>query len=83
MGFFLNSFSGIINAYVGDVLPSKLLGRAFGILFAFSFCVGALASYLMGLISDICSLSISMLFLGIISLVGAIVSIITPRNLAG
>ena len=80
MGFFLNSFSGIINAYVGDVIPFKLLARAFGILFAFSFCIGALASYLMGLISDVSSLSMSMLLLGIISLAGAIVSIIIPRK---
>lgn len=79
-GFFLNSFSAIINAYVGDLLPSQLLGKAFGITFTFSTCISALAPYAMGFISDRSSISMSMLFLGIVSLIGALFSLKSPKK---
>jgi len=82
-GFFLNCFSGIMNAYIGDYLPSHLLGKAFGIIFTFSICLSAFAPYVMGVISDKSSLSMSMLFLGIISLVGALISMMTPKKFNG
>ncbi len=78
-GFFLNSFSGVINAYARDFLPSQVMGKAFGILFTFSICISAFAPYIMGIISDRSSLTISMYFLGVVSLVGALASIKTPK----
>jgi len=75
LGFSLNAFSGIINAYIADLLPSHLLGKAFGITFTFSICISALAPYLMGAISDKSSLATSMLFLSVISLIGMVSSL--------
>jgi len=56
------------------------LGKAFGIIFTFSICAGAFAPYMMGVISDNSSLSTSMLFLGIISLAGALLAVLTPKK---
>jgi len=82
-GFFINSFSGIINAYMGDYLPPRLLGRAFGITFTFSICISAFAPYVMGFISDMSSLSTSMLFLSFMSLIGALASLKKPKKFQG
>ncbi len=79
-GFFINSFSGIINAYIGDYLPARVLGRAFGITFTFSICVSALAPYVMGYISDRSSLTMSMLFLGFVSIAGALTTLWHPKK---
>jgi len=81
LGFFLNSFSGIINAYTGDYLPPQIMGKAFGMVFTFSICVSSLAPYLMGVISDKSSLGMSMGFLGLVSIVGAAVALKTPRRI--
>jgi MFS family permease len=80
LGFFLNSFSGIVNAYLGDLFPSEVLGKAFGITFTFSICISAFSPYVMGVISDHSSLSTSMLFLGIICFIGILVSLHNPRR---
>lgn len=82
-GFFINSFSGIINAYIGDYLPPRLLGKAFGITFTFSICISAFAPYVMGFISDMISLSMSMLFLSLMSLIGALTSLKAPKPFSG
>lgn len=79
-GFFINSFSGIINAYTGDYLPPHVLGRAFGITFTVSICVSSLAPYIMGYISDRSSLMASMLFLGLISIAGALTALRSPKQ---
>lgn len=79
-GFFINSFSGIMNAYIGDYLPPHVLGRAFGITFTFSICVSAFAPYVMGFISDRSSLSMSMLFLGFVSVMGALMMLRSPKK---
>jgi MFS family permease len=79
-GFAINSFSGIINAYIGDYLPPQVLGRAFGLTFTFSISVSAFAPYVMGYISDRSSLTMSMLFLGLVSVVGALVTLRSPRK---
>lgn len=77
-GFFINSFSGIINAFTRDMLPAKIMGRAFGIIFTFSICISSLSPYVMGIISDKFSLSESMLFLSVIAFAGVIVTVMTP-----
>jgi sugar phosphate permease len=83
LGFFLNSFSGIINAYTGDYVPSQIMGKAFGMVFTFSICVSSLAPYIMGVISDRSSLAMSMAFLGAVSFVGAVVALKKPTRIGG
>lgn len=80
LGFFLNAFSGVINAYTADFLPPQALGKAFGITFTFSISVSALAPYLMGIIAHRSSLAMSMLFLSIVSFVGIVSSLKTPKK---
>jgi len=80
MGFFINSFSGIVNAYLGDFIPAKILGRAFGIIFTFSICFSSLAPYVMGIISDHSSLATSMLFMSAVSAAGALFSLKSPKK---
>ena len=81
-GFFINTFSGVINAYTRDLLPPQIMGKAFGIIFTFSICLSSLSPFLMGIISDRSSLSMSMLFLSIVSLLGLSVSLKTPKPFA-
>lgn len=81
-GFFINSFSGIVNAYIRDYLPPDIMGRAYGILFTCSICVSAFAPYVMGIISDKSSLAVSMLFLCFVSLAGIVISFKTPKKVA-
>ncbi len=80
-GFFINSFSGIVNAYTRDYLPPHVMGRALGIIFTFSICVSSFAPYVMGAISDRFSLSTSMAFMGAVSFMGALMTYKTSRNL--
>jgi MFS family permease len=82
-GFFINSFSGVINAYTRDLLPPEIMGKAFGLIFTVSICAGAFSPYVMGIISDKSSLCVSMLCLGAVSLAGAAVSIKRPKLLVG
>lgn len=77
-GFFINSFSGIINAFTRDMLPADIMGKAFGIIFTFSICISSFSPYVMGIISDKFSLSESMLFLSFIAFAGVITTIMTP-----
>jgi len=79
-GFFINSFSGVINAYTRDLLPPEIMGKAFGIIFTFSICVSAFSPYAMGIISDRSSLSGSMLFMSVIALIGAVTSLKIPKR---
>ena len=81
LGFFLNSFSGIINAYTGDYMPPQVMGKAFGMVFTFSICVSSFAPYIMGVISDRSSLAMSMAFLGAVSFVGAVVALKKPNRI--
>jgi len=81
LGFFLNSFSGIINAYTGDYVPPQIMGKAFGMVFTFSICVSSFAPYIMGVISDKSSLAMSMAFLGAVSFVGAVVALKKPKRI--
>ncbi|MHB1024175.1 MAG: MFS transporter [Desulfobacteria bacterium] len=78
VGFLINSFAPISNAYTADRIPPELRGKAFGIIFTFSICLSSLAPYIMGAISDRTSLSTSMIFLSVASLTGAGVSMIDP-----
>lgn len=78
VGFLINSFSPISNAYTADLIPPELRGKAFGIIFTFSICLSSLAPYIMGAISDRTSLATSMIFLSVASLIGAGVSMIDP-----
>jgi len=80
LGFFLNSFAPITNAYTADLIPSELRGKAFGLIFTFSVCLSAFSPYVMGAISDWTSLSESMLFLSVISLIGGFLSMINPKK---
>ena len=80
MGFFINSFAGVVNAYLGDFIPAKILGRAFGIIFTFSICFSSLAPYVIGVISDYSSLTTSMLFMCAVSAGGALFSLRSPRK---
>jgi MFS family permease len=82
-GFFINSFSGVINAYTRDLLPPEAMGKAFGLIFTVSICTSAFSPYVMGIISDRSSLSMSMLFLGAVSLTGAFISLKRPKLLRG
>jgi MFS family permease len=77
-GFFINSFSGIINAFTRDLLPAEIMGMAFGIIFTFSICISSLAPYIMGIISDRFSLSESMFFLAIVAVAGVVTTIFAP-----
>ena len=79
-GFFINCFSGIINALTRDMLPADMMGRAFGIIFTFSICLSSLSPYIMGIISDKFSLSVSMLFLSGIAFVGLFITIMIPST---
>jgi MFS family permease len=80
LGYFINAFSGIINAYTADQLPPQVLGKAYGIMFTFSICVSALAPYVMGVISDHTSLAMSMLFLSGVSVMGLLTALINPKK---
>ncbi len=80
LGFFLNSFAPITNAYTADLIPPELRGKAFGLIFAFSICLSSLSPYIMGKISDRTSLAMSMLFLSIISLIAGFISMINPKG---
>ncbi|MDZ7832597.1 MAG: MFS transporter [Desulfobacterales bacterium] len=79
-GFFINSFSGIINAFARDLLPPDVMGMAFGIIFTFSICISSLAPYIMGIISDKFSLSESMLFLAFIAVAGVVITLLIPAK---
>jgi sugar phosphate permease len=74
-GFFINSFSGIINAFARDLLPAEIMGTAFGIIFTFSICISSLAPLIMGIISDYFSLAESMFFLALVAVAGVVVTI--------
>ncbi|MGB7631470.1 MAG: MFS transporter [Candidatus Deferrimicrobium sp.] len=78
VGFLINSFSPISNAYTADLIPPELRGKAFGIIFTFSICLSSLSPYIMGTISDRTSLATGMIFLSGASLLGAGVSMINP-----
>ena len=80
VGFLINSFAPISNAYTADVIPPELRGKAFGIIFTFSICLSSLSPYIMGAISDRTSLATSMIFLSASALVGAGVSMIDPGS---
>ena len=82
-GFFINSFSGIINAFTRDLLPAEIMGTAFGIIFTFSICISSLAPYIMGIISDRFSLADSMFFLAIVAIAGVVVTVLAPGKPAG
>jgi MFS family permease len=81
VGFLINSFAPISNAYTADLIPPELRGKAFGIIFTFSICLSSLSPYIMGAISDRTSLATSMIFLSGASLLGAGVSMIDPGGL--
>jgi MFS family permease len=78
LGFLINSFAPISNAYTADLVPPRLRGKAFGLIFTFSISLSSLAPCIMGAISDRTSLSDSMLFLAAAALLGAAVSAIDP-----
>lgn len=80
VGFLINSFAPISNAYTADVIPPELRGKAFGVIFTFSICLSSLSPYIMGAISDRTSLATSMIFLSAAALVGAGVSMIDPGS---
>ncbi len=82
-GFFINSFSGIINAFTRDLLPAEIMGTAFGIIFTFSICISSLAPYIMGIISDHFSLSESMFFLAMVAVAGVVVTVSVPGKQTG
>ncbi len=78
LGFFLNSVSGVIDAYTRDCLPPEVMGRVFGVIFTASICMSSLIPYLMGIISDHSSISSSMLFLSGIAMFGALAFLKRP-----
>ena len=80
LGFFLNSFAPITNAYTADLIPPGWRGKAFGLIYAFSICLSALSPYIMGKISDRTSLAMSMFFLSIMSLIAGFISMINPKG---
>jgi|GEM_PF-3304819 len=80
LGFFLNSFAPITNAYTADLIPPVLRGKAFGLIFTFSICISSFSPYVMGKISDQTSMSMSILFLSISSLIAGFISLINPKR---
>ncbi len=83
LGFLINSFAPISNAYTADLVPPELRGKAFGLIFTFSISVSSLSAYLMGAISDRASLAASMLFLCGAAVVGAAASAVHPARWPG
>ncbi len=83
LGFLVNSFAPISNAYTADLVPPELRGKAFGLIFTFSISFSSLAPAVMGAISDRTSLATSMLFLCGASILGAGVSALNPARWPG
>ncbi len=80
LGFFLNSFAPVTNAYTADLIPPQMRGKAFGLIFTFSISLSSLSPYIMGLISDRASLAASMVFLSAAAVFAGIVSFIQPKG---
>jgi MFS family permease len=80
LGFFLNCFAPLTNAYTADLIPPELRGKAFGLIFAFSICLSGFSPYIMGIISDRTSLSGGILFLSGASLIAGFVSMVGPEK---